>query len=75
MASKTGDIIKMVKITIEDEDGQIVEISRDIGPSYVELVNLFYSVSLGMGYSQKTVDDYIDCEYNDFAVSNKRGEE
>lgn len=60
----------MVTLIYRAEDGDEVSITRDIDPTYPELVNLFYSLSLGIGFSQKTVDNYIDCEYNDFAVSN-----
>lgn len=54
----------------DDGDGNKIFIESDISASYGELVNMFYNLSVGAGYSSKTVDEYLDCEYNGFAISN-----
>ncbi len=63
----------MATIIFIDDDGAKVEISREIDANYGDLVNLFYSLSLALSYSPEVVDKYLDCEYNDFAVSNNNG--
>jgi len=59
------------ELTIIVDNSEKIVISRDIEGTYMELANLFYSASIALGYATDTVDKYIDCEYNDFALSNK----
>lgn len=67
----------MATLIYKEDDGDEVSITRDIDGTYGELVDMFYSLSLGISFSQKTIDEYLDCSYNDFAITKsyeKRGE-
>jgi len=62
----------MATLFYKDDNGEEVMIKRDIDPIYEDLVNLFYSLSLGAGYTEQTINKFLDCEYNDYAITNDR---
>lgn len=51
----------------EVDDGISTIVSGQVC-NYEDLVNLFYRLSLGAGYSEDTVNQYITCEWNDYAA-------
>lgn len=57
----------MGKLTYEDDDGEITMVSQDI-ENFADLINMFYRLSLGIGYLNATVDRYVACDLNDFTA-------